>query len=150
MGVAVAVAADTSPLEQLGAVGVVAALGNVDLGDRLPAHGVLGDRVGNGLGVDEEGVEVEVVNVVASLVVVDVVRDADLAAEELVLLLRLEDLGSGEETAGRDAVLDERRVVGAARELGRDRVLALGCVEVLEIGLNDVRASRARNVESVA
>lgn len=133
-------------LHGLGAVASPPSLVQVDGGEALPAGGILGDRMGNGLGVDEEGLPVEVVNSVADLVIVDVVRDTSLTAEELLLGLGLGDLSTGEETAGGDAVLDEAGVVGAARELGGDRGGALGLVEVLKVLLDDVGSGGAGEV----
>ena len=84
-----------------------APLRQVDGGQAGPAHGVLGDRVGDGLGVDEEGVLGQVVDGVARPVVVGVEGRAGLAAEQGRLLGRLEDLGAGEEAARGDAIFDE-------------------------------------------
>ncbi|GJD00535.1 hypothetical protein ColKHC_09360 [Colletotrichum higginsianum] len=137
-------------LEVLRRVGVPAALGERDGRDGLPAHRVQRDAVGDGLCVDEVGVVVEVVDVVADEVVVDVVGDAGLAAEERGLGLGLDALGAREEAAGRDAVLDEGGVVGAAVELGGHVAAALGLEELLKVLLDDVGARGAREVEGAA
>jgi len=65
-------------------------------------------------------------------VVVDVVGNTDLATEELELLLRLDDLGSGKETTGRDAAVKETGVIAAAAEVSGHRVEAVSSEEVLE------------------
>ncbi|TKW49502.1 hypothetical protein CTA1_1339 [Colletotrichum tanaceti] len=137
-------------LEVLRRVGVPAALGERDGGDGLPAHGVEGDAVGDGLCVDEVGVVVEVVDVVAGLVVVDVVGDAGLAAKEGGLGLGLDALGAREEPAGRDAVLDEGGVVGAPVELGGHVAAAPRLEELLKVLLDDVGARGAREAEGAA
>jgi hypothetical protein len=146
---AVAVAA-AAAADVLGALSIPAALVEVDLGEALPAESISGNGVGNRLGVEQEGVEGEVVDRVAGLVVVLVVSDAGLATEERGLLLSLEDLSAREETTRGDAVLDESGVVGAARELGRDGGGVLGLEEVLEVLLDQVRADRAGQVEGIA
>ena len=125
-------------------------LRNVHLGQRVKAQSVLGDRVGDALGVEQERVGGEVVDGVAGLVVVDVVRDARLAAEPRGLLLRLEGLGAGEEAARGDAVVDEGAVVGAAAELRGNVLGPLRLVVVLKVGLEDVGASGAADVEGAA
>lgn len=149
----VAVEGSSGPLEDVGELVAStngAALPDVDGLDVVEAQGVLGDRVGDAEGVDVVGIVVEVVDVVTNLVVVDVVGDTGLAAEELGLLVGLETLGTGEETAGGDAVLDEGGVVGAAAELGGDVVDAVAVVELLEVLLNDVGAGGTGQVEGVA
>ena len=92
----------------------------------------------------------EVVDGVADLVVVNIISNARLAAEPLNLLLGLELLGAREEAARGDAVLDEAGVVGAAAELGGDELGVDAAEVVLEVGLDDVGAGRAGDVESVA
>lgn len=84
-----------------------AALRQVDGRQARPAHGVLGDRVGDGLGVDEVRVVVQVGDRVPGLVVVGVVGGAGLAAEQGGFFGRLEDFGAGEQATGGDTVLDE-------------------------------------------
>lgn len=59
----------------------------------------------------------EVVDVVADLVVVDVISNTGLAAEQLGLRFSLEDFRTGEETTGGNAVLDKCGIVRAATEL---------------------------------
>lgn len=138
------------PLEHLGLVGIPSSGSLVDLGQSLEALGVLGDGVGNALGVDEVGFPVEVGNVIAGLVVVDVVGNTGLATEELSLLLGLELLSTGEETTRWNTVLDESGVIRSAAELRGDIGLAVGLVELLKVLLKDVGASRASEVEGVA
>lgn len=125
-------------------------LRELNLRDRVEAEGVLGDRVGDALGVQKVRVVRKVVDGVANLVVVDVVRDTRLTAEQLNLLLRLEDLGASEETARGNAVLNEGGVVGAAAELGGDVAPALRLIELLKVGLDDVGAGGAGDVEGGA
>ena len=64
---------------------------------------VSGNGVCDGLGVDFEGLHVEVVNRVTGLVVVGVVGDAGLTAKQLGLLLGLEALCASVETASSNA-----------------------------------------------
>lgn len=149
-GTAVGVSVLAGPLEHLGLVGVPSSGSLVDLGQSLEALGVLGDRVGNALGVEEVGLSVEVGDVITGLVVVDIVGNTGLATEELGLLLGLELLGTGEETTRGNTVLDEGGVIRSAAELRGDIGLAVGLVELLKVLLKDVRASRASEVESVA
>lgn len=138
------------PLEHLGLVGVPSSGSLVDLGQSLEALGVLGDRVGNALGVEEVGLPVEVGDVIASLMVVNIVGNTGLAAEELGLLLGLELLGTGEEAARGNTVLDEGSVIRSAAELRGDIGLAVGLEELLKVLLKDVGASRASEVEGVS
>ena len=145
-----AVTVDARALGEDGAVSRPSALGHVDLLDRVPADGVLGDRVGDGLGVEQVRLVVQVVDVVADQVVVDVVGDAGLAAEHDGLLGRLDLLGAREDTARGDAVLDEGGVVGAAAELGGDGVGVVGAVEVLKLLLDSTGARGTGQVESAA
>jgi hypothetical protein len=139
----------TGSLEDLGVVGITSSGEVVDQGDALEALGVLGNRVGDGLGVDKESLLVEVVDGVAGLVVVDVVCDTSLATELLGLLCGLELLGTGEETTGGNTVLDEGSVVGAAAELRGNGCETLGLEEALEVLLDGVRAGGAGEVESI-
>lgn len=84
----------------------------------VKADGVLGDRISNGPGVDQESLGIEVGKVVANQVVVPVVGDAGLTTIEDRLLGCLEHLSTSEETAGWDTDVEERTIVGAAAELG--------------------------------
>lgn len=136
-------------LEDLSVVGVPSSGEVVYLGNTLEALRVLGNRVGNGLGVDEESLLVEVVDGVASLVVVDVVSNTSLTAKLLGLLLGLELLSAGEETTGGNTVLDESGVVRTAAELGGDRSETLGLEELLKVLLDGVGTSGAGQVESI-
>lgn len=138
------------PLEHLGLVGVPSPGSLVDLGQSLEALGVLCDRVGDALGVEEIGLPVEVGDVIASLMVVDVVGDTGLAAKELGLLLGLELLGTGEETTRGNTVLNESGIIRSAAELRGNIRLAVGLEELLKVLLKDVGASRASEVEGVA
>jgi hypothetical protein len=121
-----------------------------NLGQALPGLGIASNRVSNGLGVDEESLLVEVVDIIANLVVVDVVSDTSLTAELLGLLLGLELLGAGEETAGGNAVLDEGGVVGAAAEFRGDVAKTLGLEEALKVLLDGVGSSGAGEVEGAS
>lgn len=121
-----------------------------NLGEALPGLGISSNRVSDGLGVDEEGLLVEVVDIVANLVVVDIVSDTSLATELLGLLLGLELFGAGEETAGGNTVLDESGVVGAAAELGGNVAETLGLEEALKVLLDGVGSSRAGEVEGAS
>lgn len=147
---AVGVIVLTGPLEHLGPIGVPSPGSLVDAGQRLEALGVLGNRVGNALGVEEVSLLVEVVDVVTLLMVVDVVGNTGLAAKELGLLLSLELLGTSEETTGGDTVLDEGGVIRSTAELRGDIGLAVGLEELFKVLLDNIRASRASEVEGVA
>lgn len=68
--------------------------------------------MGNGLGVDEEGFLVEVVNSVVDFVIVDVVCDISFIVEEFLFGFGFGDFSIGEEIVGGDVVLDEVGVVG--------------------------------------
>ena len=137
-------------LEGLGDITVPAALHEVDGGQGLERASILGDAVGDGLGVEEEGIPGDVVDVVAGLVVVDVVRDAGSATNGGSLLLGLDALGTGEDTARGDAVLDEGGVVRAAAELGGNGG-DLGLLEeLLKVLLDHVGALGAGEVEGAA
>lgn len=144
------VGVDLGAASDAGTGGGGAALGQVDGLEGVEAHGVLGDRVGDALSVEQESLVAQVVDVVAGSVVVDVVGDASLAAEHLGLLLGHDALGAGEETAGGDAVQDESLVVGAAVKLGGDELGAVAGVEVLKLLLDRVGSGRARHVEGTA
>ena len=138
------------PLHKLRPLLAPAPLRLVHSRKRVEAKRVLGNGVSDALRVEQIRVVSQVVDVVALLVVVDIVRDAHLATEELSLGLGLETLGTGEETAGGDAVLDESGVVGSAAELGGNVADAVVVVEVLEVLLDDVGAGGAGEVEGVA
>lgn len=116
----------------------VAALVEVDGREGVEADGILGDRVGNALGVEEEGIPGEVVDVVADEMVVGVESDTSLAAEEDSLLLGLEHLSTREDTTGGDTVLDESGIVGTTVESLGDGLVAVDLVEVLEVLLDDI------------
>lgn len=145
----VSVGVSAGALEDLGVVGVPSAGEVVHLGNTLEVLGVLGNRVGNGLCVDEESLLVEVVDGVASLVVVDVVSNTSLTTELLGLLLGLELLSTSEETTRGNTVLDESSVVRATAELRRNGVETLGLEELLKVLLDGVGTSRAGQVEGI-
>ena len=126
----------TRPLEELRLIRIPPPLLEVHAGQGLPAHGVLGHGVRDALGVEQVRVVRQVVDVVADLVVVDVVRHARLAAEEQRLLLCLELLGTGEDAARGDSVLDEGGVVGAAGPNFGYVGGAVGLVEELKLLLD--------------
>jgi hypothetical protein len=87
-------------------------------GEALPGSGVLGNSSGNTASVKQPGALVEVVNSVASLVVVLVKDLASNAAPDLLLSLGLDLVGASGGSTGRDVGVKERTVVGAAVELG--------------------------------
>ncbi|KAI3476740.1 hypothetical protein L1887_61704 [Cichorium endivia] len=109
------------------------------------------DGVRDGLGVDLKRLHGEVVDGVASRVVVGVVCDARLAAKQLGLLLGLETLGTSVETASSDASVQERTVVAAAIEGSLDQRLFGDVLEkVKEHRLGLRRSGRAGGVEGAA
>lgn len=120
--------------------------GGGPLGDGVGGAAVEGNGVGNSLGVDDESLPVQVVDIITNLVVVDIVSLASLAAEELGLRLSLLALGTGEETTSGNADLQERSVVGTASEGSRGRGRLLGLEEILELLLDGIGASRAGKV----
>jgi len=125
-------------------------LEEVHRGHSCPAHGVFGNGVGNGLGVDKERIQGQVVNRVAGFVVVLVVGDTGYTTEESNLRFRLGDFGTREETTRGDAVFDKGSVVGAAAKLGRDGGQALASEELLKVLFDCIGASGTREVEGVA
>jgi hypothetical protein len=145
----VGVGVSASALKDLSVVGVPSSGEVVHLGNTLEALGVLGNRVGNGLGVDKESLLVEVVNGITSLVVVDVVSNTSLTAKLLGLLLSLELLGTSEKTTRRNTVLDESGVIGATAKLGRNGSETLGLEELFKVLLNGVGTSGTSKVESI-
>ena len=98
----------------------------------IKANSVLSNSGSNSLGVPLESIQRQVGDVVASLVVVDVVSNTNLAAEEFELLLSLDDFSTSEETARSDSAVQETGVVAAAAEVRGDGVEAVGREEVLE------------------
>ena len=98
----------------------------------IEANSVFGNGRSNSLGVPLESIQRQVGDVVASLVVVDVVSNTNLAAEEFELLLSLDDFSTSEETARSDSTIEETGVIAAATEVRGDRVEAVGREEVLE------------------
>lgn len=87
-----------STLEVASNVGGVSTLLLADGGNGLPAHRVLGNAVCNGLSVDKVGIVVQIRDVIANQVVVDIVGDTNFSTEELSLLLSLEPLSASEQT----------------------------------------------------
>jgi hypothetical protein len=104
----------------------------VDGPKAVEANSVLSNSRSNSLGVPLESVQSKVGDVVAGLVVVDIVRNANLTAKEFKLFLSLDDLSTSEETARSDAAVQETGVVAAAAEVRGDGVEAVGGEEVLE------------------
>lgn len=102
------------------------------------------NSVRNSLGVDLKGLRVDVRRIVTSLVVVDIVRDASLTAEQSRLLLGLEHLGSGEQATSGDARSQKWTVVAAPGERSRDAVVSLRVEPGRERSLCLRRASWAR------
>jgi hypothetical protein len=98
----------------------------------IERNSILSNSSRDSLSVPLESIQRQVSDVVASLVVVDIISNADLAAEEFELLLRLNDLSTGEQTARSDPAIEETGVVAAAAEVRGDRVEAVGGEEVLE------------------
>ena len=115
--------------------------------DALERYGVLGNGVGNALGVEEEGIVGKVVNGITGLVIAGVKWGAGLSAEELSLLLSLEDLGTSEESSRGNTVLEESSVVGTKREEGGDVGKTTLLVELLVVPLDLVGASGTGEVE---
>ena len=76
--------------------------------------------VGNSLGVNLERIGVEVVDGIADLVVVDVVRDALLATEQSDLLSGLETFSSSVDTTSSNTSIEEGAIVAAAAEFDFD------------------------------
>jgi hypothetical protein len=98
----------------------------VDRSKAVKANSILSNSCSNSLGVPLESVQSKVGDVVPSLVIVDVVSNTNLAAEEFKLFLSLDNLSTSEETA------QETGVVAAAAEVRRNGVEAVGGEEVLE------------------
>ena len=83
---------------------------------RLGRVGERQHREGDGVGVDVEGVLLDVVEGVARDVVAGIELGAD-RAPQIPPLRRLRHLGAGEQPARRDVVVDERLVIAATAEL---------------------------------
>lgn len=147
---AVAVGMYARALGKDSTVGRPPALRHVHLLNAVPAESIGSDGVGDGLAVEQEGLLVEVGDVIAGEMVVDIVGNTDLAAEEDRLLRGLDLLSAGEETARGDAVLDKGGVVGAAAELGGDGGGTVGAEEVLKLLLDGTGAGGSSQVEGVA
>ena len=86
----------------------------------------------NGLGALEESAQIQITDIVARAVVIDVVGDVGLSAEQGLFLGGLDALCAREETAGGDAGVGEGGVVGAAVEFFGDPVEAGVVGEVLK------------------
>lgn len=92
----------------------------------------------------------QVVDVVADLVVVDIISDASLATEQLGLLFSLENFRTSEKTTGGNTVLDECGIVRATTKLRGDKGDTLLLVKLLKVRLNNIRASRTGKVKRIA
>lgn len=146
----VLVAAMVKPGHQSGRLCTTLAECGVGSWDALKRDGVLGNRVGDALRVEEVSIMSKVVDVIALLVVASVEGLASLTAEELGLLRGLENFGTGEESSRGDAVLEECGIVGAESEERGDVGKAACLVELLEILLDLVGTSCTREVECAA
>lgn len=140
----------SSTLEVLSRVCSPPALLQLNSRKGFPAHGVFSDTVSDGLGVDKVSIVVQVGNVVADQVIIDVVGNTNLATKQRGLSLRLKALCSSKQSTRRDAVLDEAGVVGAAVKLSGYMAQTLGLKELLEVLLNDIGAGGASEVEGTA
>lgn len=117
-------------------------------GQAVEAEAIRGDGVRNGLGAHLERGQVEVGDVVAGAVVINVVRNAGLAAEELLLGFRLKDFSACEKPARGDARVQKGPVVGAAVEIGgHERLVRLVFEVIFKQSFGFTGAWRARNVE---
>lgn len=115
------------------------------LGDLLHAASIVRQAVCNGLGVGNESLPVQVLEVIALLVIVGVVPLAGGTTIVGGFLLSLNTLGTGEDTTGGNANLEEGAIVRAAREFGWGRLAANGVIEVIEDLLNLSGAGRCRS-----
>jgi hypothetical protein len=104
----------------------------INRSEAVEANSILSNSRSNSLGVPLESIQSQVGNVVAFLVVVDVVSNTHLATKEFKLLLRLDDFSTGEKTTRSDPAVQETGVIAAAAEVRRDGVEAVGREEVLE------------------
>jgi hypothetical protein len=82
--------------------------------------------------------------------VVNVICDAGLTAEELSLFFGLDDLSTSEETTRGDTKVEETSVVATAAEVSGDRVKTVGSEELLEEDLCLATASGTGLVESTS
>lgn len=122
----------------------------VNRSQTLEASSVLGDGSSDGLSVPLESVPREVSDVVARAMVVNVVRNTSLAAEELSLLLGLDDFSTGEETTRGNTEVEETSIITATAEVRGHRVKTILSEEVLEESLSLRAAGGAGLVESAA
>lgn len=118
-----------SPLA-LGNLGLTLSWGNNIQGSSADTEN--GNSVRNSLGVLNLSLPRNVLVVIASSVVADVVSDAGLSAVSSSLLRGLELLRASEESTGGDTVLEERSVIGASREISREGLDADRLEVVLE------------------
>lgn len=117
-------------------------------GQAIEAEPIRGDGVRNGLGAHVKRDQVEIGYVVAGAVVIDVVRNASLAAEELLLSIRLENFSAREEPARGNACVQKGAVVGAAVEIGgHERLLRLVFEVIFKQPFGLAGAWRAGNAE---
>lgn len=133
-----------APRRRAGRRGVGENLG----GQGAEAEPVRGDGVRDGLGAHPERGQVEVGHVVAGAVVVDVVRNACLPAEEPLLGICLGHLGAREEPARGDPRVQKGPVVGSAVEVRRhERLLGLVFEVIFKQAFGLGGAWGARDVE---
>ena len=123
---------------------------SVDRSQALEASSVLSNGSGDGLGVPLESVPRKVSDIVAGLVVVDVIAHTSLAAEELSLFLSLDDLSTSEETTRSNTEVEETSIITAAAEISRDGVETIGSEEVLEEHLSLAAAGGTGLVEGAS
>ena len=90
-----------------GALPLGCSYSGVVCGEALKRLRVGGHRVRGALGIHEPCVVVEVVDIVADFVVVDIESDTRLSAPEARFTFGLDLLGTGKETSGGDANIDE-------------------------------------------
>lgn len=117
-------------------------------GQAIKAEPIRGHGMRDGLGAHLERCQIEVGYVIPCAVVVDVVRNAGLAAEEFLLGFRLEDLGAREKPARRNSRVQKRPVVGAAVKIGgHERFVGLVFEVIFKQPFSLAGAWRAGNVE---
>lgn len=117
-------------------------------GQGVETEPVRGDGMRDGLGAHPEHGQVEVGHVVTGAVVVDVVRNACLPAEESLLGIRLDHLSAREEPARGDPRVQKGPVVGSAVEVRRhERLLGLVFEVIFKQAFGLGGAGGARDVE---
>lgn len=123
---------------------------SINRSQALEASSVLRNGGSDGLGVPLKSVPCEVGDIVARAMVVHVVRNTSLAAEELSLFLGLDDLSAGEETTRCNTKVEETSIITAAAEISRDGVETIGSEEVLEEHLSLAAAGGTGLVEGAS